>query len=144
MNGHPLRRTQHRWPPVQGKRRQIKHAKPKRAQARGNSSVLDQQGDGQQIATRQATMEERAVVDRIVDGKHIVLLVGEAGLERILPLESLPTGISEGDCLRVQYSGDTLIEATLDPEATSAAQSRVAAKLALLRQRKSRAPREQS
>lgn len=95
------------------------------------------------MAQGQVHVQERAVVDRIVDGKHVVLLVGEAELERIVPLESLPSGIGAGDWLHVSFSGETLAEAALDPDGAAAAHSRVAAKLALLRQRGSRLQREQ-
>jgi hypothetical protein len=83
------------------------------------------------------------VVDRIVDGAFAVLLVGEAESERIEPVDLLPEGTVAGDWLRVRYRGDALVEATPDAEATDQARERIAAKLALLRRRGSRAQRDE-
>jgi hypothetical protein len=80
-------------------------------------------------------MSEKAVVDRIVDGTHAVLLVGEDEEERIIPASDLPEGAKPGIWLQVRFSGDELVEASLDEEETQSVQGRIAAKLAQLRQR---------
>lgn len=81
------------------------------------------------------TAAQQAVVDRVVDGQHVVLLVGEHEVERIVARSLLPEGIKEGMWLKVVFDGDTLVWAVVDEEATAAAQQRVAAKLEQLRQR---------
>jgi hypothetical protein len=80
-------------------------------------------------------MNEKAVVDRIVDGTHAVLLVGDDEVERIIPASDLPDGAHPGVWLKVRFADDELVEATLDAEETRSVQQRIAAKLAQLRQR---------
>lgn len=84
------------------------------------------------------TAAQQAVVDRVVDGQHVVLLVGEQEVERIVARSLLPEGIKEGTWLKVVFDGDALVWAVIDEEATAAAQQRVAAKLEQLRQRSRR------
>ena len=69
-------------------------------------------------------MPERMTVDRIEDG--LAVCEGPDRQMRALPLEMLPEGVREGDCL-IEEDGRYL----LDPEET---QSRRAANLALLRE----------
>lgn len=80
-------------------------------------------------------MKDKAVVDRIVDGLHAVLLVGESEEERIVPLASLPEGVREGMWLEVRFDGETLVEAEIDHEETERVKKRIAAKLEALRRR---------
>jgi predicted O-methyltransferase YrrM len=80
-------------------------------------------------------MNEKAVIDRIVDGRHAVLLVGEAETERVVPVDQLPAGAREGAWLRVRFEGDQLVESALDPEETERARQRVGDKMAQLRAR---------
>jgi hypothetical protein len=49
---------------------------------------------------------DAAVVDRIVDGRHAVLLVGGAEVELVLDVELLPEGTVEGDWLRIGLAAD--------------------------------------
>ncbi len=88
-------------------------------------------------------MAERAVIDRIVDGRHAVLLVGDAQIEHIEPVERLPSDVAEGDWLQVRYCGDALIEVTPDPETTTEMRRRISAKRERLRRRGSRARRKE-
>lgn len=53
-----------------------------------------------------AVPDDAAVVDRIVDGRHAVLLVGEAEVELHVDVTLLPEGTSEGDWLRIGFSAD--------------------------------------
>lgn len=76
-----------------------------------------------------------AVIDRIVDGIHAVLLVGTKETERIVPRTLLPGETKEGTWLRVQFEGDRLISAVIDTEATKEATHRITSKMDLLRQR---------
>jgi len=78
---------------------------------------------------------QSAVIDRIVDDEHVVLLVGSEEIERIVPVTALPDGIQEGMWLLTEWSGDQLVRATIDKEKTMSAQQRVQAKMDLLRQR---------
>jgi hypothetical protein len=55
--------------------------------------------------------DDAAVVDRIVDGRHAVLLVGPAEVELHVDVALLPEGTAEGDWLRVGF--------TLDPDRTA-------------------------
>ena len=80
-------------------------------------------------------MEERAVVDRIVDGRHAVLLVGESEVERIVPVDRLPGGVKEGTWLKVHFDGDELVHAEIDSATTEAVRRRIAEKLSRLRAR---------
>jgi hypothetical protein len=59
-------------------------------------------------------MKEKAVVDRIVDDRQAVLLVGEAELERIVLLAQLPAQAAEGVWLQVVFEGEQLVEAAVD------------------------------
>ena len=80
-------------------------------------------------------MHEKAVVDRIVDRRYAVLLVGEGEVERTIPIGELPTQATEGTWLRVKFDGEQLIEAEIDAEETEQARQRISAKLDRLRQR---------
>lgn len=81
---------------------------------------------------------QRAVVDRIVDDVHAVLLVGPDEVEHIVHRSLLPEDVSEGTWLQVRFEAGELVFAAVDDEATADATQRVASKLAALRQRGSR------
>jgi hypothetical protein len=85
-------------------------------------------------------MTDKAVIDRIVDGEHVVLLVGDEEQERIVPRSRLPEGASEGSWLRVRFEGDTLVEIAVDPAQSLQTQQRVEDKMARLRLRGRRLP----
>lgn len=72
---------------------------------------------------------EKAVIDRIVDGKHAVLLVGDEETEQIVPLNNLPDGVKEGIWLIVNDNGSFEI----DLEKTERTSSRIKDKMALLK-----------
>lgn len=78
---------------------------------------------------------QRAVLDRVVDDVHAVLLVGADETEQIVPRSLLPEGASEGTWLRVRFEGERLVFAVIDEETTARTAERIASKLALLRQR---------
>lgn len=80
-------------------------------------------------------MRHKAVVDRIVDGVHAVLLVGEEEAERVVAVDALPQGVAEGTWLWVRFDGDQLVEAEIDHQETQATRARIKAKLELLRRR---------
>jgi hypothetical protein len=88
-------------------------------------------------------MRQKAVIDRIVDGQHAVVLVGEEEREIILPVEQLPAGIGAGIWLQVELEDDLITEITIDPEETARVERRIAGKMALLRRRHSRLTRRE-
>jgi hypothetical protein len=81
-------------------------------------------------------MREVAVVDRIVDGEHAVLLVGaEPRREVIVPIGALPDEVREGHWLTLELEGDRVVRAEIDRGATDDARDRVKSKLDALRAR---------
>lgn len=80
-------------------------------------------------------MKEKAVIDRIVDGQHAVLLVGEDETERVIPVAQLPEQAAEGLWLQVRFEDDRLVEVTVDTEETERTQQRIDEKMARLRSR---------
>lgn len=79
--------------------------------------------------------EVQAVLDRVEDGVHAVLLVGEEERELIVPAEVLPNEARDGSWLRVTLAGDEVVRIVVDPEATAAVRARVRAKVARMRAR---------
>ena len=78
---------------------------------------------------------EKAVLDRIVDGVHAVIHVGEAETEHIVPVELLPEGTTEGDWLRVRMRDGEVIEVETDETETTKMKERIAEKMGKLRKR---------
>lgn len=72
----------------------------------------------------------RAVVDRIVDGEHAVLLVGEDEVELVVPAGRLPEGAGEGAVVT--------LELVLDAEAGAARAEELGGRLEDLRRARSR------
>lgn len=87
-------------------------------------------------------MEEKAVIDRIVDGRNAVLLVGDTEREVVLPVEQLPEDASEGTWLRVQIEGHMITAIAVDRDETETVQRRIAEKMMLLRRRGGRLTRK--
>lgn len=83
---------------------------------------------------------ERAVVDRLVDGRWAVLLVGPGEEERVVDLKLLPPGAGEGTWLRLSLAGDEVLALEVDEEETRRVRERLDEKLARLRQRGRRLP----
>ena len=79
--------------------------------------------------------EARASIDRIVDRRHAVLLVGDGPTERIVPVTQLPEGAREGMWLRVRFDGDDLVEAAIDEEYTEEVTERIKGKMDQLKSR---------
>jgi hypothetical protein len=80
-------------------------------------------------------METKAVVDRIEDGTHAVLLVGEEEREFVVAVEQLPAGAREGTWLRARVEGEELVVLGIDAGENEAVKQRIEDKLARLRQR---------
>ena len=72
----------------------------------------------------------RAVVDRIVDGEHAVLLVGDDEVELVVPAGRLPEGAGEGAMLTLAL--------VLDAEAGAARAEELGERLEHLRRERSR------
>ena len=58
---------------------------------------------------------ERAIIDRIVDDRQAVLLVGSGEREFIVDKASLPKEAREGDWLRVTLEGGAITAMELEP-----------------------------
>ena len=80
-------------------------------------------------------MEQQAVLDRVVDRTHAVILVGPRETEMVVPVGQLPFGTRPGDWLVIVTDDQGTRSIRADPEATKAARQRVAGKMAQLRQR---------
>ena len=82
---------------------------------------------------------EKAVIDRIVDGKIAVILVGEDERQHHYPADKLPEGANEGTWLRVQVEGDEMVSVEVDQEETDTVHRRLQEKMDKLRARDRRA-----
>jgi hypothetical protein len=89
-------------------------------------------------------LEERAVIDRIEDGRYAVLLVGDIEREHVLPLSSFPFSVRPGLWLKVQFDNDVLVSAVADETYTKEVEERVSDKLKQLRKRGRRLDEEES
>jgi hypothetical protein len=69
--------------------------------------------------------QDALVVDRIVDGRHAVLLIGPDEVELVIDVALLPQGTAEGDWLRLGLTADAAL--------TAARRSDVEARMARLR-----------
>lgn len=86
---------------------------------------------------------EKAVIDRIVDGKHAVLLVGKDEQQYIIPVEQLPQGAQEGSWLEVLLEEGSTQEIRLLMEDTEKIKRRIEDKMSLLRKRGSSLKRKE-
>ena len=82
---------------------------------------------------------EKAVVDRIVDGRTAVILVGEDERQHHYPADKLPEGVQEGTWLRVRVEGSEIVTVEVDAEETEAVRKRIQNKMNRLRARGRRA-----
>jgi hypothetical protein len=64
--------------------------------------------------------DDRAVVDRIVDGRTALLLVGPTEAEAHLPVDALPEGTTEGTWVVLDLSVDPPRVIDVDEELTTA------------------------
>lgn len=78
---------------------------------------------------------ERAAVDRLVDGRWAVLLIGPEEREQVVELACLPPGVEAGQWLRVRLVDGELVELEKDEKATAEAAARIAEKMEQLRRR---------
>lgn len=76
-----------------------------------------------------------AVLDRIVDGRFAVLLVGEEEEEHMIPMSEMPQGSKEGMKFNLGFIGKDIISIEIMNEEVGKSQV-LNEKLALLRKRK--------
>lgn len=81
-------------------------------------------------------MISKAVIDRIVDSRHAVLLIGDDERELVIPSHLLPSGIQEGDWVKVTFDGENITNIEFDESETKKVRERVKSKLEQLRLRK--------
>jgi hypothetical protein len=77
--------------------------------------------------------EDRAVVDRIVDGRTAVLLVGPDEVERLLPVDALPDAAGEGSWVVLDASSEPPIVLRIDEQLTRERLEDLSARLATIR-----------
>lgn len=78
--------------------------------------------------------EDRAVIDRIVDGITAVLLVGTDERELAVPIEALPTGARERDWVVIDPAADPVQVLAVDPELTEQRSRQVLTQLERIRE----------
>ena len=83
---------------------------------------------------------EKAVIDRIVDGKIAVILVGEDQRQHHHPADELPEGAREGTWLRVRVEGAKIVSTEVDPGETDEVGRRIQEKMGKLRTRGRKTP----
>ena len=79
--------------------------------------------------------EQQAVLDRIEEDLHAVLLVGPQADERVVPAALLPADTKPGSWLRIATDEAGQMMITLDAEETERVRKRIQDKLQRLRQR---------
>ena len=78
---------------------------------------------------------EKAVIDRIVDGRTAVILVGEDERQHHCPADELPEGAKEGTWLRVRVERGRVVSMEVDQEETDLTRRRIEGKMDRLRAR---------
>ncbi|WP_202963238.1 DUF3006 domain-containing protein [Geomicrobium sp. JCM 19037] len=78
----------------------------------------------------------QAVIDRIEDKTNAVLLVGKDEIERIVPVQSLPDGVKEGEWLQLTIDDNQVTHIQQDREETERRESRIKNKMQQLQQKK--------
>lgn len=82
---------------------------------------------------------DKAVIDRIVDEKTAVILVGEDERQHHYPADKLPEGAREGTWLRVRVESGEIVFVEVDQEETDTTRRRLQEKMDKLRARDRRA-----
>jgi len=83
---------------------------------------------------------EKAVIDRIVDRKTAVILVGEDQRQHHHPADELPEGAQEGSWSMVWVEDGKIVSMEMDREETDIVRGRVQQKLDRLRKRGRKTP----
>jgi hypothetical protein len=79
----------------------------------------------------------KAYLDRIVDNKHAIILVGDDEKEFIVPKEQLPESCTTGMWLQVKVDAGSITEIHIDHDETDQTAKRIQDKLAQLRKNSS-------
>lgn len=79
-------------------------------------------------------MKTVAVVDSI-SGDKASILISEKEVEKIISVDLLPEGSSEGDWLQIELDGNEIVNITLDRETTGNRKESIANKMEELRKR---------
>lgn len=77
----------------------------------------------------------KAVIDRVVDRRVAVLLVGEEERPFDVLLSKLPKGVKEGDWLKIELVGQELRSAEIDRDETEKRLQRIREKMERLRRK---------
>lgn len=77
----------------------------------------------------------KAVLDRIVDQQHAVILAETIGEDYIVPVDRLPSGAQEGSWLLVDCSDGEVVNITLDSHTTASREKEVAETLNRLKKK---------
>lgn len=77
--------------------------------------------------------EDRAVIDRIVDGHTAVLLVGGEETELLLPVDALPQGAADGTWVVLDMSTDPPTVVGIDEQLTQRRFDELSARLETIR-----------
>lgn len=77
--------------------------------------------------------EDRAVIDRIVDGHTAVLLVGGEETELLLPVDALPEGAAHGTWVVLDMSTDPPTVVGIDEQLTQRRFDELSARLETIR-----------
>lgn len=78
----------------------------------------------------------KAVIDRIEDGKHAVLILNGNGEQKVISVDDLPAGADEGTWLQVEFDGDDITSIIIDEEETGKRSERISSKMDELKKRK--------
>jgi hypothetical protein len=78
--------------------------------------------------------EDRAVIDRIVDGNTAVLLVGPGEREAHVPADALPDGVGDGTWLRIDPETDPVEVLGVDRELTDRRAADISTRMERIRQ----------
>ncbi|SDZ49216.1 Protein of unknown function [Evansella caseinilytica] len=76
-----------------------------------------------------------AVLERIVEGRHAVFLIGDEEKEAIVPVEKLPVPFEEGEHFLLHIRDGVIDGMERNEEKTAAVKSRVQKKMKMLQNR---------
>ncbi|MDX9803868.1 MAG: DUF3006 domain-containing protein [Dehalococcoidales bacterium] len=80
-------------------------------------------------------MIEKAVIDRIEDGKTAVMLVGEKEIQYEYSADKLPEGANEGSWVKLTIEDGEITGIELDEHETAVMKNRIQSKMDMLRKR---------
>ncbi len=78
----------------------------------------------------------KGVIDRIIEGKWAVILIGEEEIEDRIRLEMLPTNVKEGSVVQIKIENGSICALKLLEAETTAQLTRIQEKMNVLKTRK--------